>query len=431
MDKIKIVFDASIIAIAYGSARSGVFCVATNLIKEFAKNNEIKLSLYAKSSSKEQAQNAINSALNVKNLPLIFEHSPIFEHSATKQNKIKHAIKCAIKCLPAPLADSLIDFIKKLLGKKQPAQTAFKDLPKNSEPSSPKYDFFFSPCFKIENNLAKQNCIFLHDVIPLIFDEYKNEPGNAWFFELLADLKSDDICFSNSTYTKKDFLKYLPRLKDENIIVTPLACDERFKPENSAAITAAKEKYKIPENKKYIFSLCTLEPRKNLIRAVKCFAAFIRKNNIDDLVFVLGGAHWDRFISILESEIENLNELKDKILKIGYVDDADQAALYSGALFFVYTSQYEGFGLPPLEAMSCGTPVITSNNSSLPEVVGDAGIMIDYDDDEAHIKAYEDYYFNENLRAENSAKGLAQARKFSWEKCADIMVEEFKKRIKK
>ena len=171
--------------------------------------------------------------------------------------------------------------------------------------------------------------------------------------------------------------------------------------------------------------------RQNLIRAVKCFAAFIRKNNIDDLVFVLGGAHWDRFISILESEIENLNELKDKILKIGYVDDADQAALYSGALFFVYTSQYEGFGLPPLEAMSCGTPVITSNNSSLPEVVGGAAIMIDYDDDAAHIKAYEDYYFNEELRKENSKKGLEQARKFSWEKCADIMVEEFKKRIKK
>ena len=120
--------------------------------------------------------------------------------------------------------------------------------------------------------------------------------------------------------------------------------------------------------------------------------------------------------------------IKSKILKIGYVDDSDQAALYSGALFFVYTSQYEGFGLPPLEAMSCGTPIITSNNSSLPEVVGQAAIMIDYDDDEAHIKAYESYYYNENLRQENSKKGLERAKLFSWKKCADIMITEMKKR---
>jgi glycosyltransferase involved in cell wall biosynthesis len=115
---------------------------------------------------------------------------------------------------------------------------------------------------------------------------------------------------------------------------------------------------------------------------------------------------------------------------IGYVDDEDVPALYSGAEWFVYTSQYEGFGLPPLEAMSCSCPVITSNSSSLPEVVGDAGVMIDYDSDEQHIRAYENYYFNPQLRAEYSEKGLARAKLFSWKKCTDLMVDTMKKSLR-
>ena len=97
--------------------------------------------------------------------------------------------------------------------------------------------------------------------------------------------------------------------------------------------------------------------------------------------------------------------------------------MYSGAEWFVYTSQYEGFGLPPLEAMSCGCPVITYNNSSLPEVVGDAGIMIDWDSDEQHIQAYEKYYYDENYRKEMALKGLERSKLFSWEKCANQMIE--------
>ena len=104
--------------------------------------------------------------------------------------------------------------------------------------------------------------------------------------------------------------------------------------------------------------------------------------------------------------------------------------LYSNAEWFVYTSQYEGFGLPPLEAMQCGCPVITSNCSSLPEVVGDAAIMIDWNSDEQHIEAYEQYYFNENLRKENSLKGLKRAKLFSWEKTASKMIDVIKKYIK-
>jgi len=92
---------------------------------------------------------------------------------------------------------------------------------------------------------------------------------------------------------------------------------------------------------------------------------------------------------------------------------------------------YEGFGLPPLEAMSSGCPVITSNNSSLPEVVGDAGIKVQYDNDEEHIAAYERYYYDSDFRQNNARKGLERARLFSWQKCADTIVDEIVKVVEK
>ena len=142
---------------------------------------------------------------------------------------------------------------------------------------------------------------------------------------------------------------------------------------------------------------------------------------------MLGGGHWKSFIDSLAGIIGGFGDYKDKIIKIGYVDDEDLPALYSGAEWFTYTSMYEGFGLPPLEAMSCGCPVIVSNNSSLPEVVGDAGILIDWDSDQQHIEAYEKYYFNPQLRKMNREKGLARAKEFSWAKCVNTMVETMKR----
>ena len=130
----------------------------------------------------------------------------------------------------------------------------------------------------------------------------------------------------------------------------------------------------------------------------------------------MGGYHSEDFINTFYDEIKGY---KDQIIQLGYVDDEDVPYLYSGAQWFIYTSQYEGFGLPPLEAMACGCPVITSNNTSLPEVVGDAGIMIDWDSDEQHISAYEKYYFDEEYRKEMSKRGLERSKLFSWENCVN------------
>ena len=291
------------------------------------------------------------------------------------------------------------------------------------------YDIYLSikSAFVPEIKAAKRFLV-LHDAIPLIFpkmtEDFENRRG--WFFEVADAINDKDSYFTVSEHTKNDFLKLFPQLKAEQMTVTPLAASDNFYHETDKnKISEARRKYNIPDDKKYVFSLCTLEPRKNLIRAVKTFVQFVSKNNIHDLLFVLGGSAWNNFLSVLEAELGEIPQ--GLVIKAGYVDDADLAALYSGAEWFVYTSQYEGFGLPPLEAMQCGCPVITSNNSSLPEVVGNAAVMIDWDNDEQHIKAYEKYYFDDELRKKHAKAGMERAKTFSWDKCADIMIKKMSK----
>ena len=125
----------------------------------------------------------------------------------------------------------------------------------------------------------------------------------------------------------------------------------------------------------------------------------------------------------------NPNEIRNKIIITGYVDDIDLSPLYTGALAFVYPSIYEGFGLPPLEAMQCGAPVITSNTSSLPEVVGDAGIMVEPDDVTGLSGAIYKIYSSEFLRENMSKRSRERAKLFSWEKCVEQIVAAYKKAI--
>jgi glycosyltransferase involved in cell wall biosynthesis len=110
--------------------------------------------------------------------------------------------------------------------------------------------------------------------------------------------------------------------------------------------------------------------------------------------------------------------LQDDVTFTGYVPGSDLPALYSGAMAFVYPSIFEGFGIPPLEAMQCGVPVLTGNRTSLPEVVGDAGVLVDPYDVDAIAAGLETLIFDEDLRTELSGRGLVQARKFSWEETA-------------
>ncbi|MBO7550893.1 MAG: glycosyltransferase family 4 protein [Fibrobacter sp.] len=283
---------------------------------------------------------------------------------------------------------------------------------------------FFSPIYKVPDFVRSfpniKPYIFVYDLIPLIFPQYYPN-GKPLVSSIMENAKAGDFFFFDSRSAEQDAQRFYPSVVKKNTAVAHLAANDNFRRIADPEIIAkTREKYNIPKGKKYIFSLCTLEPRKNLIRAVRTFLMFIQKNDIDDLAWVMGGAAWISFVDALKKEgVCWRNEL---IIRAGYVDDKDLPALYSGAEWFVYTSQYEGFGLPPLEAMQCGCPIVASNNSSLPEVVGDAGILIDYDSEEQHVQAYEKYYYNENIRKEFGRKGLERANHFSWKKTVNQII---------
>lgn len=291
-------------------------------------------------------------------------------------------------------------------------------------------DVFFSPLMKgleVAQKYPKMSCYtILYDITPELFPEYFLDYNQEhWFKKLLHSLNPNDYYFAISEHTKQDFLKYFPIIDNDKIETISLSTNIQYKPcKETKRVQEIYKKYNIPNDKKYLFSLCSLEPRKNLIRAVKTFLSFIKRNNINDLVYILGGQAWDGFIEKLEREVPDIEEYKDKIIRAGYIEDKDLEILYSNAEWFIYTSQYEGFGMPPLEAMSCGCPVITSNNSSLPEVVGNAALMIDWDNDEQHIAAYEKYYFNKEYREQMGQKGLERAKMFSWEKTVDSILKK-------
>lgn len=282
---------------------------------------------------------------------------------------------------------------------------------------------YFSPTADSSKHLRKNEIrrfVVLHDAIPFKLHEYKNQLNNKW---VCYFLNKDVFYFTVSNSTKRDFCNIFPNIAPDHFQTVYLGAKESFCPKlDQMLIASVKAKYGIPSDKKFVFSLCTLEPRKNLIRAIRSFIKFSEKNSITDMIFVLGGPSWHDFEKKLVED-EEVKSLYSKYVKwIGYVADEELPVLYSNAEWFVYTSQYEGFGLPPLEAMKCGCPVIVSNNSSLPEVVGDAGIMIDWDNDEQHMAAYEQYYFNESLRKENGRKGVERAKWFSWKRTVDSII---------
>ena len=231
------------------------------------------------------------------------------------------------------------------------------------------------------------------------------------------DEQTTPICVSEAT---KNDLCEATGILPERVSVIHLAAskDVFYQETDKSKIERILKKYNISAESKHLLSVSTLEPRKNIERTIRAFLKLIQQEHIKDLNLVLVGTKGWQFDSIFD-EIKSNPVLKERIITTGFVEDEDLAALYSSAIGFVYPSLYEGFGLPPLEAMQCGTPVISSTKSSIPEVVGDAGILIEPTDETAISAAMLEFYQNANLRKELSKKALLQAAKFSWGRFTD------------
>ncbi len=220
-----------------------------------------------------------------------------------------------------------------------------------------------------------------------------------------------DRILADSEATRQDIMA-LYRVNPENVHVLYSGVDAQFHPvQYGSALQAIRERYEIG-GWPYILSVGTIQPRKNYGRLVE---AFHRLRHPDLRLVIAGGRGW--LDSPLYRQIEALG-IQERVHLVGFVADEDLPALYSAAQAFAYPSLYEGFGLPPLEAMACGVPVVVSNSSSLPEVVGDAGLQVDPYDVDALADALAQVIEDETLRRDLVQKGKKRAETFSWETAA-------------
>lgn len=414
---LNVIYDGTILLnmMNKDSSRSGVFFCVKNVFDELRKNPNVSLSLYF---APEHILKAMKfKELYAKDVQCVnIIPKPSFWLLINKFFWAVHTKLFTHKYLRLPFSVGIL-FSQKAM-RYFHRNCYKKEIVQSSQ-------VFLAPARMVPKSIrCNSNLLFftiLHDAIPLLSD-YMGSAETKNHELLIRSFGQRDYFFPNSKQTESDFKKFSHLITSSTSFVIPHAASSEIRQIlDCDSIEKVKTKYGIPKEKKYVFSLCTLEPRKNLLRAVGTFCSFVKKYDIADLVWVLGGGHWDAFLKEMDKECIQWNP--NIIIKTGYIDDEDRSALYSGAEWFVYTSRYEGFGVPPLEAMQCGCPVITSNSSSLPEVVGDAGIMIDWDSDEQHVEAYKKYYFDEELRKENSRKGLERAKMFSWKKTVDKMID--------
>lgn len=375
--KIKILYDATIISsgLYNNTNRSGIFFVAHDILMELLARDDVEVYFYSQEFYKE----AVREFFRLKE----------------------------INELGVP-------------------EEEWKPIEYLEESRYGEMDVFLSPVFRVPDEIKAiksiKKYVILHDAIPYLFREYYPEMDEDYWLKELVETASNEECyFTDSVNTKKDFMKLCPWVDSERFVPNPLAYDESIlKTEKDKK--AVFEKYNLPQDKKYVLSLCSLQPRKNILRIVRTFNQFVEKNKLEDVILILAGG--------VDENVEeklNLIESENRIYVTGYIEDDEKHALYSNAEWFVYTSQYEGFGMPPLEAMACGCPVIASNNSSLPEVMGNVGIMIDWDSDEQHVKAYEKMYFDSEFHRKSKEKALLHAQKFSWKNTVDKILKKVRR----
>jgi glycosyltransferase involved in cell wall biosynthesis len=291
------------------------------------------------------------------------------------------------------------------------------------------FDVFHCPHTQIPPRSRTGNLprvLTVYDLIPILKPEFVDQ-HSTWVFETLLkriDVEQDWV-LSISEFTKGEFCERTG-MSPERVRVVPLAADRFLHPVNDREVIAAtRARYRVPEGD-YLLCLAAPQPRKNLTHLIHSFFRLLDEQRLPDTYLVLAGSKgrgwmYDEIFAAAESSSRH----RSRLIFTGYVEEEDLAALYSGAAAFVFPSLYEGFGLPALEAMMCGTPVITSNTTSLPEVVGDAAVLVDPTDPDELGEAMSRLLADHSLREDLRLKGLTRASEFSWKRCADLTVEMY------
>ena len=432
--KKKIIFDASVLVsgnISGNIHKTGLYRVSYEILQRLIECNEIDISIYdvfnRERELKKYVQNEFPKCNRIK-VYSIFYRLLIFPLGdfADYLRNIQKSSNNPIFSIYAGILKNCLLLIEKAARKIE--RLLFINL--NFKRWIKKYDIYYSTYFPIPKQVRMNRNIkkvyTVHDIIPIIHPEYFSSPYNQILVkEVVENIGISDYVISVSESTKRDVLKRRPDLSSDHIIVIPLAASSVFyKENNQEKIEYVKIKYNIKSDN-YILSVCTIEPRKNLILLIKTYKELLIQNADFDLKLVLIGNYGWNSGKLIE-EIEEINNTYNyPIILTGFVSDEDLSALYSGAYIFVYPSLYEGFGLPPLEAMQCGVPVVALNTTSLPEVLGDCGILVDPTSETEFAEAIILLYNNKSIHNKMAKKSLQRASDFSWAKVTEKIVDVF------
>ncbi|MFN3476508.1 MAG: glycosyltransferase family 4 protein [Candidatus Methylomirabilales bacterium] len=265
------------------------------------------------------------------------------------------------------------------------------------------------------------------DLIPVVFpDLYYDHPLQRYLHLMLIRraTRVGDRFISISAFSKDQLVRRFG-VNPSKVLVVSLGIEEKFvRIEDDQVLRGVKEKYGLPN--RYILTAGSTEPRKNVVAAIKAYSRLPRPLRREVGLVVIGRPWRGRGISSLLATLPLSEREAGDIVFPGSVEDDDLPAVYSAADVFLYPSLYEGFGLPPLEAMACGTPVVCSNTTALPEVVGDAGILVDPHDPRAISERLAWLFTDRPARDALVAKGLAHAKHFSWEETTLRILQVFR-----
>ncbi len=383
------------------NGRSGIFRVASEYLKRLACRDNVKVTLLVSEKVENVRRYLQENALEDKTEILFIPNL----HKTSKLNNPFFRLRSAW----------LTNFL------------AFKHKKHIQE-----FDFFFSPYISVPPLVYKsgiKTAVIVHDLIPIMRPDFY-EAGASFPRKYAGQIKAikSDMVFFDSLSAQKDFLNFRPDFKKEKTILVSCGADKMFAPvAEEDVIGSVREKYKIP-TQKYVLGLADLNKRKNFPHLLKSFIRFLDKSGRKDISLVIAGPKRPKYQELTET-IKEFANFQDRIVVTGFVDDADLPALYSGAEVFVFPSLYEGFGLPILEAMACGTPVICANNSSLPEVAGDAAVYISGEDEGETSSILTTVCQDDKLKHQMAKNAHARAKMFSWDKSVDILIAAMAKEV--
>ncbi|HET9920078.1 MAG TPA: glycosyltransferase family 1 protein [Ktedonobacteraceae bacterium] len=280
-------------------------------------------------------------------------------------------------------------------------------------------DIYHGPDFALPPLGKKlRKVVTVHDLAFLEYPEYAVPELVSYLKKIVPEaVEAADVVTAVSEATRQGLIKYF-KTPQEKITVVPIGVASHFRRITDPILLGATQ-HKYGLKHPLVLGVGTLEPRKNHLNLIKAFAKATRKKNGPAMLAIAGGKGW------LYEETQQLVEklkLENKVRFLGRVSDFDLVTLYSMADVFAFPSFFEGFGIPPLEAMACGAPIITSNTSSLPEVVGDAAILVSPQDVDALSQAITRLIESETLREELRQKGFQRVQQFSWPQTARKML---------